>query len=40
MTWLEIVCRILVPALGGWLAVWAGIVRIPWTPPKNHKGDR
>lgn len=37
MTWLEITLRILVPGLGGALAVWAGITRIPWTPP-NDKG--
>ncbi len=33
MNWLEDVCRILMPALLGALAVWAGITRIPWTPP-------
>ncbi len=32
MSWLEIVFRVLVPAVLGWLAVWAGVVRIPWTP--------
>lgn len=37
MAILEIVLRVLVPGLGGALAVLAGITRIPWTPP-NSKG--
>lgn len=35
MTWFEIVCRIVVPALLGALALWAGITRIPWNPPTD-----
>lgn len=37
MTWLEIICHILVPAVNGWLAVWPGITRIPWAP--GDEGD-
>jgi len=36
MNWLEMVCRIFIPALLGWLAVWVGITRIPWTPPTDE----
>ncbi|MFD0723865.1 hypothetical protein [Streptomyces globosus] len=36
MTWQEIVLRILVPGLIGALAVGAGILRIPWTPPDDE----
>lgn len=32
---LEVVLRILVPGFSGALAVWAGITRIPWTPPNE-----
>jgi hypothetical protein len=32
MSWLEIVFRVLVPTVLGSLAVWVGVVRIPWTP--------
>lgn len=40
MTWLEIVCRVFVPAVLGGLAVWVGVVRIPWYPSDDHEEDR
>ncbi|MDP9608819.1 hypothetical protein JOF35_001096 [Streptomyces demainii] len=36
MNLLEIIRHILVPALLGALAVWVGITRIPWTPPRDE----
>lgn len=36
MNWLEIVWRILVPALLGALALWVGVTRIPWASPNDE----
>ncbi|MFI8769479.1 hypothetical protein ACIGN6_31870 [Streptomyces sp. NPDC053792] len=39
MTWLDIVLRVLVPSLIGALAVGAGTLRVPWTPPDEEDRD-